>query len=126
MRGLNFGASLALFIVLTIAGCGKTDLSQPPKLNYGSDTCAECRMIIQDERFASAVVTAGGEIIKFDDIGCMQIYQQQHAMPGSRAWVHDLESAEWLDAGSAVIERTPDRVTPMGYGIAAHKRRNSQ
>ena len=44
-----------------LAGCGKTDLSRPPKILYGRDVCVQCRMIIQDERFASAVITQEGE-----------------------------------------------------------------
>lgn len=118
MRGLK--ALIALYLTaFVLSGCGEKDPSEPPKISYGRDTCAECRMIIDDERFASAAVSSERRYLKFDDIGCMAAYEKKRPASLLRAWVRDLEGAGWIARDKAYFVHLRDLVTPMGYGFAA-------
>ena len=76
-------------------------------------------MIIGDGRFAAAFVSAEGEFLKFDDIGCMKAYLQKNAAAAKNAWVHNYQSETWIDSEKAVFVHSAQLVTPMGYGLAA-------
>ena len=80
-------------------------------------------MIITDPRFASAIVDENGEVMKFDDIGCMQNFTKENNTKPKYAWVHDYETEEWILHDDAILTRSEEIVTPMGYGILAIKRR---
>ena len=74
-----------------LAGCRPVDLSRPPAVRFGEEACASCRMIISDERFAAALVTATGEILKFDDIGCLIRQEADQARPEVVYWVRNFQ-----------------------------------
>ncbi len=110
--------SLALIGSLLL-GCRSPQLDKPPDIRYGEDACDRCRMIISEARFAAAYVTRQGETRRFDDIGCMVQYHQEHAEEVAVFWVHDFETEEWLRADQAFFVRSAAVHTPMGYGIVA-------
>jgi nitrous oxide reductase accessory protein NosL len=117
---------------LVLAGCGEGEVAGPPDLRLGFDECAECGMIISEDRFsAGAIVLREGrrEHALFDDIGCLLDFQSHRAgdSPVVAAFVHDHDTRAWLDAPAAVFlyadrETLP---TPMGSGIAAFASRES-
>ncbi len=120
MRGLKVWAGLALCLALfAVPGCGKQDLLKPPKILYGRDVCAQCRMIIDDERFAGAAVSADGQFLKFDDIGCLAAHEKEPESRMLRSWVHDAVSGKWIGREQARFVYARDLVSPMGYGFAA-------
>ncbi|MGB4864113.1 MAG: nitrous oxide reductase accessory protein NosL [Tepidiformaceae bacterium] len=92
----------------------------PPEIAYGSDSCAHCRMIISDARFAAGWRDASADETHFDDIGCMVNHAREHppAQP-VQFWVHNYNTEEWLDASLASFIIDPSIKTPMSYGIAA-------
>ena len=53
---------LSVICAITLVGCGGDDLSGPPTLRLGSDECAECGMIIGEERCSSSSATARASI----------------------------------------------------------------
>jgi copper chaperone NosL len=115
-RPAGFGR---LAFVLLFTGCGPSDLHRPPALRLGQEACAHCRMIISDDRFASALETAEGETQKFDDLGCMILHESVGVRHETRYWVRDYGSDAWLDARDAVFIHSPRIASPMGYGFAA-------
>ena len=120
MRGLKVHVILALCLgAFALSGCGPQDLFKPPKIRYGRDVCAQCRMIIQEERFACAVVSAEGRALKFDDVGCLAAYKKDSDGRTERSWVHDTGSGGWLEEDRATFVYSRDLVTPMGHGFAA-------
>lgn len=101
-----------------LAGCRPIEHG-PPTVRFGEEACAACRMIISDERFAAAVVTADGDVRKFDDIGCLVEHESGRIPPDAACWVRDSRSGEWLDARQAIFIHSPSIASPMGFGLAA-------
>ncbi len=116
---------LLLLLTALLAACAQgTPELAPPEIRYGEDVCAECNMIISDERFASAIgyeVAPGRyETASFDDIGDMLDYAANHPDQPPVAWyVHDYESKEWTNATAASYVVTDKVATPMASGIIA-------
>ncbi|MBI3317176.1 MAG: nitrous oxide reductase accessory protein NosL [Candidatus Omnitrophica bacterium] len=120
MRRLKICGILLVFLaVFSLAGCGERDLTKPPKIAYGRDFCVQCRMIIEEERFVSAAVTDDGHFLKFDDIGCLAVYEKDQNMSLIRSWVRDASGGGWIAREKALFVYSPDLVTPMGYGFVA-------
>jgi len=114
-------ALLSLVLIgFVMLGCqSSAQFDKPPDIRYGEDVCDECRMIINEPRFAAAYVTRQGEVRRFDDIGDMVQYHRKHAEEVAVFWVHDFETEEWLRADQAVFVISSEIHTPMGHGIVA-------
>lgn len=118
-------AALGIPMVL-LSGCRRDELTGPPELRLGRDECAECGMLVNEDRFSSAMLIERDgvrEHLMFDDAGCMIDYEAQH--PGEftviERFVHDHPTREWVSASKATFifaEREKLR-TPMGSGIGA-------
>jgi copper chaperone NosL len=97
--------------------CGASEIK--PVDIYPEDNCANCRMAISDKSFASEIITDQREVLKFDDLGCLEKYRQKNPMLKVDAmFVTDYETREWLPYARSVIVRT-GIVTPMGSGQVA-------
>ena len=94
----------------------------PDAIAYGVDSCAYCRMLIGDERFAAVAVTLKGRTVKFDSIECLLAYLHDTSASHTVAsvWVSNFRSpGVMLDAGRArFIDLGPGR-TPMARGWVA-------
>jgi copper chaperone NosL len=121
MKRETFHRLLALLTILLIGvGCssqGKT--TEPPAIAYGEDVCDRCKMIIGDERFASAYWTVDGTARRFDDIGGMVANYHDSGDEVASFWVHDYLSGEWMTAEAATYVVDNTLQTPMGFGVAA-------
>ena len=94
---------------------------QPPEIHYGEDVCEACGMLISDPKFAAAAVEEDGTARKFDDIGDLLDYYDQHADAKVKAYfVHDYASEKWLRAETALFTVSLQIQTPMAHGIAAY------
>jgi copper chaperone NosL len=114
MRNLiRIGLLLACVPAIGCSGDG------PPTVRYGQEECAHCRMIVNDDRFAAAVVTPAGEARKFDEICCLIDFLAENPDAGRRAWVRGYRSGQWHDARAAYFAHGPKLQTPMGSGLAA-------
>jgi nitrous oxide reductase accessory protein NosL len=123
LRFMNCGVAAC---VLSLVGCGSRVLDGPPTMRPGRDECAECGMLINEERCSSAfLLTIDGvhEYAMFDDIGCMLDFEHWKTQPGQvvDGYVHDHGTKEWVRASEAFfLFADPDRIsTPMGSGIVA-------
>jgi nitrous oxide reductase accessory protein NosL len=76
-------------------------------------------MIISDERFAAARVSASGEVLKFDDLGCLLRHEAHDPRTAAAYWVHDFRGPDWLNSREAVYVASTKVASPMGYGLAA-------
>jgi copper chaperone NosL len=119
------GAMLGGAVVL-VAGCGDEAgaADKPPKITYGEDQCERCKMILAEERFAAGLVPKQGAAHIFDDPGeLVMSVQDAGALGEQRAWVHDYDGKQWIDATSAYFVDSHKLVTPMGTGVAAFSTR---
>ncbi len=119
---------IAFFALLTLhTACRRADVTGPPELRVGRDQCAECGMLISEDRCSAAVLLERDRErlhAIFDDIGCLLDWRQAPHDPPVRAletYLRDYDARTWIAAESASILRAdPDRLhTPMGSGMIA-------
>jgi copper chaperone NosL len=107
---------IALLTFIALTGCQSGD--NLPTIRYGEESCAYCRMIINEAPFAAAFENEAGEMKKYDDIGCMALAQADEKT--KRVWVSDyVNPGKWLNAEDAFYVYSKDLKTPMGDGILA-------
>lgn len=111
---------------MALLGCERPELSGPPELRLGRDECAECGMLINEDRCSSAFLVerdAVREYAHFDDIGCMLDYEHAHAaeLKFLEGYVHDHATRAWCPTTTAVflVAEREKISTPMGSGIVA-------
>jgi copper chaperone NosL len=95
----------------------------PAPVAWSRQPCARCRMLVGEPRFAAQLHTAAGEVLHFDDPGCLLLYQRD-AKPDPRAtWFHHAHGDRWIPGRDAVF--VPLSPSPMGYGLGAVARGES-
>jgi copper chaperone NosL len=104
---------LALPLALA-AACARTD--DPIDPAWGKQPCAHCAMVLSDKHFGAEIVTSDGERVFFDDVGCMVLFLEEAKQPPKRAWVHDAQTGQWLDARTAHYGAAS---SPMDFGFEA-------
>jgi copper chaperone NosL len=118
-------AAVATLSVVLVAGCGDATPTGPPELRLGVDVCDRCAMAIAEPRYAAAALVdddGGQRTLKFDDIGCLAIWEAGASGAKIRArWVHDRSTEAWTDASTAAFSQTRELTTPMGSGLAAFR-----
>ncbi len=120
----RLSAGIVLIALLAVSGCTRDTGHGPPTVHLGDDMCAECGMIISDERFACASIVedeqARPETRLFDDFNCMINHETMNpGTPVLRRWVHDHATLAWLPAGEAAYLCSPNLQTPMASHVAA-------
>jgi copper chaperone NosL len=114
--------ALAGLLGLTLAACGGTaDADAPPDIRYGRDICIQCGMIINEEKFAAAYTLDDGTERIFDDLGGLLLHQRatDDMVDPEHTWVHDFETAEWVEVADAFFVATLAVNTPMGHSVLA-------
>ena len=89
------------------------------------DTCASCRMLISERRYAAELVNRDGEVYKFDDIACMLRFAHSRGIQASETkfYVTDYTSGnDWIDSTQSHFARINSSVSsPMASGIVAFR-----
>ncbi|HLI52091.1 MAG TPA: nitrous oxide reductase accessory protein NosL, partial [Thermomicrobiaceae bacterium] len=119
-----FGFLVLLTALMT--ACGSTaSSSQPPHISYGQTT-STMGMIIEDPRFAGAIVDRDGKSTLFDDIGDLVAAAKQNPSSAAHIWVHDYQTKAWINGSTASYVASGDlmTMTPMGSGLAAFSSRD--
>lgn len=116
-------------LLLLVVSCSHGPDFSPRKVNYDRDVCAQCLMGVADQQYAVQAINSYGDVLWFDDIGCLNEYMKTPAWKKFTAgkkiqiWVGDSEhKGKWLDAEKAYY--TFGKHTPMGYGYSAVARPN--
>lgn len=109
-------AALAAAVVLAVLRAGSPPQG-PVEVPLDAATCARCRMLVSDASFAAQLHTEGGEVLFFDDPGCLLLYLDDEAPAVHGAWVHHLREPRWIPLSRARFVPVPR--SPMGHGLGA-------
>jgi hypothetical protein len=107
-------AALAAVLALAVLRAGRPP-SGPVDVPLDAATCAHCRMLVSDLSFAGQIHTAGGEVLFFDDPGCLLLHLD--AVEVHASWLHHLRADRWVPLDGARFVPVPR--SPMGYGLGA-------
>ena len=117
------GAVVALALtalVVSVLARGRALPDQPQPVAWNRQSCAHCRMLVGEPAHAAQLITGGGDVLFFDDPGCLLTYLDERAPAVHRMWFHDRASERWL--GPADVGFVAGATTPMGFGLAATDR----
>ena len=84
---------------------------------WDSEVCTHCKMHVGDPRFAAQVQTVEGDVLNFDDPGCLFDYLDAHPRVVHALYFRNHESNGWLSAEE--VGFLPVEDSPMGYGLRA-------
>jgi copper chaperone NosL len=107
-------ALLAAAVLLALLACAPDG---PADVAWDRVACAHCRMLVSDPRFAAQLQLEDGEVLHFDDPGCLLRMRATLDRPARAAWFHDSAGEGWLAERDVAFVR--GAATPMGYGFAA-------
>lgn len=94
---------------------------KPVEIMPEADSCASCRMSVDNLSLASELILADGDVKKFDELGCMVNYVKASRLQREKVkalFVHDFWTRKWLPLEAATLVKSRFR-TPMGHGILA-------
>lgn len=106
-----------LFVVsLLWGGCTPS----PTPIRYGQDNCANCQMLVMDNRFGAELVTDKGKVYVFDSIECLAWYREVPAEAVHSRWVTDYNlPGTLIDAAAAFYLSSDNLRSPMGVNLSA-------
>jgi len=102
----------AALLALAVACQSATDAPADPV--WGKQACSSCAMLISDPRFAAQVLTAAGEHLYFDDVGCMAASVAARKGAARQAWVRNSDG-NWLTTELSRFSKGAK--TPMDFGF---------
>lgn len=110
-------ARTAAAIVASLVAFTACAREGPADVAWDRVACAHCRMLVSDPHFAAQLQLDDGEVLDFDDPGCLLLGRASLDRPVRAVWFHDSAGEGWLAEREAAFVRVPH--TPMGYGFAA-------
>lgn len=83
--------------------------------------CVFCNMKVYPKehelgKFTAKSATENGDVLFFDDIGCLFNYERDHN-EAAKKYVRDYNTLEWIELQNATVVKA-DIKTPMNYGYA--------
>ncbi|MGZ9585407.1 nitrous oxide reductase accessory protein NosL [Paenibacillus marinisediminis] len=121
MKKKMFILAMVLIIIGVMNGCGKEKYAAAA-IHEETDKCTVCSMQVKDDAFAVQLTTTDGKTMKFDDIGCMHKWTQEHGDAAIGAeYVRDYNSKDWVPFANASYVYDASFKTPMAYGIYSFK-----
>ena len=121
---LKTAAKVALLVIALVALAfafvryNRVTLPEGPvPVVWDGEVCTYCKMHVGDPRFAAQLQTAEGEVLNFDDPGCLFEYLASHAPAIHALYFRNHRSDGWLREDEVGFVEVDD--SPMGYGLAA-------
>jgi len=127
-RTQRTASHLPIFVgTLLLAGIAGFVLFRAQRLPTGPEAvawdravCAHCHMHVGDPHYAAQLQTSDGDVLNFDDPGCLFLYVQSRHPTVHATYYHDAHTERWWRRDEAGF--VPAAHTPMGYGLAATSR----
>lgn len=110
------------FAVIAMLSCQK---SGPKDIALGKDQCDNCRMSISELGYATELITEKGRAYKFDDIMCMNMYENSNPDKAKNAklFVIDYPTGKFLEKAKATLIKGGSIKSPMGGNTQAYQNR---
>lgn len=117
-RLVTLAVAAAAVVAVGFAWRAVTALPDGPEpVAWDKAACGECRMHVGDKRFAAQLQTKGGQVLEFDDPGCLFNYLE-HKRPAVHAtWFRHLREDRWVRGDQAGFVEAEQ--SPMGHGLGA-------
>ncbi len=112
-------------IIILFAFIFQSCSASPEPIEYGSDGCAHCKMIISDKKYGAELVTSKGKIYKFDSAECLADFLSEEKLLKEN--IHSIlvtnfqPPNEFLNAEKAYYLKNEKFHSPMGMNILAVK-----
>ena len=104
--------------VVTIVRYNQVELPEgAAPVVWDQEVCGHCKMHVGDPRFAAQLQTEAGDVLSFDDPGCMFDYLSEHDAAVHALYFRNHLADGWLSEAEAGFLPVDD--SPMGYGIRA-------
>jgi copper chaperone NosL len=110
---LALGAALLLLLVREL----QTPPEGPEPVAWDRVRCARCGMLVGQPGFAAQIHTHAGEVLNFDDPGCLLLHELESAGEARAVWFHHVREERWISGLTAGFVGADS--TPMGYGLGA-------
>ena len=105
-----------LLVAMVIQNSGALP-NGPVAAVWDHEACAFCRMHVGEPGFAAQLQTVEGDVLFFDDPGCLFELLDKGEHEVHALYFHHYQEDRWIPGTDvAFLDVTP---TPMGYGIAA-------
>ena len=113
-----------LFIVFTAVSIESCN-NETPKINFGKDMCAFCKMTVIDEKFGALLINNKGKTLCFDCSECMVNYMKMDKdfHPEKILTIDYCNPRILIDAEKAHYLHGENIKSPMGGNIASFKTR---
>ncbi|MDR4161967.1 nitrous oxide reductase accessory protein NosL [Bacillus paranthracis] len=113
--------AICLCMVFAVVGCGKKEV-KPVAIDEKNDKCDVCNMAVTDNQFATEVIVENGKALKFDDIGCMYKWMDEHKNEKTQEkFVRDYNTKDWVAVDKATYVYDKSIKTPMAYNVISFK-----
>jgi copper chaperone NosL len=108
---------LAAWLAAALLGLAACAPEGPAEVAWDRVACAHCRMLVSDPRFAAQLQLEDGEVLFFDDPGCLLLARKSLGRAPRAAYFHESTGEGWLAEAETAFLR--GATTPMGYGLGA-------
>jgi copper chaperone NosL len=121
----KYKSTLFLILLYLFASCS----NKPEPIDYGTDECEFCRMLITDNRYGAEMVTDKGKIFKFDSIECLVNFSLAKNLIGDQnqiLLVTDFaNSPKFIQCKNAYYIQNENFRSPMGLNVSAFGNQDS-
>ncbi len=116
-----------IILLFSFNGCEKKDPKVLHDVHWDRDMCERCKMVVSERHHAVQVIhLKTRRSYMFDDIGCAALWFDDEKIEWTskaKIWITDVKTGKWIDARKAFYDT--HNITPMAYGFAAHKSKDS-
>jgi len=95
-----------------------SETQKPKDPIWGKESCARCRMVLSEKRYAVQRVFSSGEVHFYDDLNCALSHKHEGSDEGI-LYVRPFGGEEWMKAQDARYQG--GLMTPMNSGFGAVK-----
>lgn len=94
----------------------------PSEIILGKEQCDNCKMTIEDIKYAAELMTEKGKPYKFDDISCMTkfINSNPDKAKNAKTYVVDFKTSQFIETSKAVFVKGGQISSPMGGNTQAY------